>query len=447
MMSFDFDVFERFALGTGAGLTICCTIRLKLVAVGVGVVGLSCRIMRRPAMAIKILCYIMVIKIDISHIIDGIMKPSNYLQFGQLAIECNMDCKTSLLANAFRVIVFIASIKYYSHQMDQIKTIVEMVVNSQNIVLLLIAPTFSYLTLMNRQSSGNVMLFNIFSIGAFFLLCASLQNFTIISISSTVLVSFITRNVYSYYQVLVRLFPLSFSVGEAILVVQGTCCFLILTTGDINFLRQNPTTVRLTILRKYFHGVVVAIFMPGILLDPELLFLASVVALCGFLFIEAIRLFNFEPIGPFLEKSLSQFLDSKDEGLLILTHIYLLVGCSLPIWIFPNDITSNKTDILVLSSGIISLGIGDTAASVGGSLWGKTKILNSPKSIEGATCSILAEIIFVAALNYFGLFGTTSYFPWVRFVSACVITSITEAVTTQVDNLVLPLVMYIILMA
>lgn len=194
--------------------------------------------------------------------------------------------------------------------------------------------------------------------------------------------------------------------------------------------RQNQPPVRLTILRKYFHCVVVAIFMPGILLDPELLFVASVVALSGFLFIEAIRLFNFEPVGPFLQKSLSKFLDSKDEGLLILTHIYLLVGCSLPIWIFPFDITNNKTDILILSSGIISLGIGDTAASigwwilwyvivsktnhylmsvtdscwlgVGGSLWGKTKILNSPKSVEGATCSVLAEIAFVSTLDYFG---------------------------------------------
>ena len=185
--------------------------------------------------------------------------------------------------------------------------------------------------------------------------------------------------------------------------------------------RQNRAPVRLTILRKYFHGVVVAIYMPGILLDPELLFLASVVALCGFLFIEAIRLFNFEPIGPFLEKSLSQFLDSKDEGLLILTHIYLLVGCSLPIWIFPSNITSNKNEIMILSSGIISLGIGDTAASnnsllfslcsfimyfnylgIGGSLWGRTKILNSPKSVEGATCSVVAEIIFISTLNYFG---------------------------------------------
>lgn len=399
-------------------------------------------------------------------------------------------------------------------------------------------------SLYHQLFKGRLFLLNLFSIGSFFLLCASLRSFTIISLSSTVLVSLLIRNGYSYFQMLLRLFPLSFSVGEAILVVQGAllfvvstiyncgdeahstsclfaqvlllgiCFFLILTSHspsfqeilpfcglflisnifvtfplltwavkknlftwlfvDFIFLsstrilliaywavctlmaltivwifgrRQNRAPVRLTILRKYFHGVVVAIYMPGILLDPELLFLASVVALCGFLFIEAIRLFNFEPIGPFLEKSLSQFLDSKDEGLLILTHIYLLVGCSLPIWIFPSNITSNKNEIMILSSGIISLGIGDTAASIGGSLWGRTKILNSPKSVEGATCSVVAEIIFISALNYFGVFGTVSIFPWMRFVTACVITSITEAVTTQVDNLVLPLVMYIVLVA
>ena len=136
-----------------------------------------------------------------------------------------------------------------------------------------------------------------------------------------------------------------------------------LTTVWMYGSRRNPIPVRLTILRKYFHGVVVAIYMPGILLDPELLFLASVFALSGFLFIEGVRLFNFEPVGPVLNKSLSKFLDSKDRGLLILTHIYLLVGCSLPIWIFPGTVANTKTDVLVLSSGIISLGIGDTAAS------------------------------------------------------------------------------------
>jgi len=400
------------------------------------------------------------------------------------------------------------------------------------------------LFLYHQLFKGNMMLLNLFSVGSFFILSASLHSLTIISTSSTILVLLLTRNAFSYFQMLVRLFPYSFSIGEAILVIQGavlflvstiyncdneahstsclftqvlllgTCFFLIVTSQspsfqeilpfcglflicnlfitfplmtwtvkknlfawfflDFIFLsstrillivywiactlmaltivwlfgrRQNQPPVRLTILRKYFHCVVVAIFMPGILLDPELLFVASVVALSGFLFIEAIRLFNFEPVGPFLQKSLSKFLDSKDEGLLILTHIYLLVGCSLPIWIFPFDITNNKTDILILSSGIISLGIGDTAASVGGSLWGKTKILNSPKSVEGATCSVLAEIAFVSTLDYFGIFGATSYFPWVRFVTACVITSITEAVTTQVDNLVLPLVMYMILVA
>jgi hypothetical protein len=34
---------------------------------------------------------------------------------------------------------------------------------------------------------------------------------------------------------------------------------------------------------------------------------------------------------------LSPFVDQRDSGPLILTHVYLLVGCALPVWLFPLD--------------------------------------------------------------------------------------------------------------
>nr|CAG4637274.1 EOG090X0BFL [Ceriodaphnia reticulata] len=209
--------------------------------------------------------------------------------------------------------------------------------------------------------------------------------------------------------------------------------------GSANF------SIKLTILRKYFHGVVIAIYLPGIFFDVELLFAASVIVFSAFLLLESVRLYDLECVGNILNKNMMGFLDEKDQGTLILTHIYLLVGCSLPIWIFPLSTTTNARDNLLLCSGIVSLGVGDTAASIGGTLWGKTKFPGSSKSVEGTLCSMLAEICFMLILFYSGMFGVSSRLPWFSFLVSSVVTSLVEARTTQVDNLVLPLVMYIIL--
>ena len=165
----------------------------------------------------------------------------------------------------------------------------------------------------------------------------------------------------------------------------------------------NDSTVKLTVIRKCFHAVIVAVYLPGIFYDPELLYVASIIALAAFLLLEAVRVYELEYIGTFLSQGVSGFLDEKDQGTLILTHIYLLVGCSLPIWISPFRVASTARELLLLSAGVISLGIGDTAASIGGTLWGRTKLPNSSKSVEGTICSILAEIFFIALLNYFGM--------------------------------------------
>ena len=88
-----------------------------------------------------------------------------------------------------------------------------------------------------------------------------------------------------------------------------------------------------------------------------------------------LRIFG-RQLGETIDESIGVFRDEKDEGRLIVTPIYLLAGCSVPIWLIGLTKSNNELDGYELAStlsGILSVGIGDTFASIGGSSFGKLK--------------------------------------------------------------------------
>ena len=82
------------------------------------------------------------------------------------------------------------------------------------------------------------------------------------------------------------------------------------------------------------------------------------------------------------------------------------------------------------------IGIGDSFASIFGSKFGRMVIPQTQKSYEGMMASILAQILFVKALNM--------ELDLVLVLGISLV-SMVEAMTTQVDNLALPFLMYIIM--
>jgi dolichol kinase len=81
-----------------------------------------------------------------------------------------------------------------------------------------------------------------------------------------------------------------------------------------------------------------------------------------FLFVcaEIVRVQKIKPLAAHIDGFVKEYVDSRDQGVLILTHIYLLCGCAIPLWIlFPKEIYSVH-EIIVWMSGVVSLGIGDS---------------------------------------------------------------------------------------
>ncbi|XP_055931571.1 uncharacterized protein LOC129961948 isoform X3 [Argiope bruennichi] len=151
------------------------------------------------------------------------------------------------------------------------------------------------------------------------------------------------------------------------------------------------------------------------------------------------RILNIPIIGPAIKSAFEVFLDEKDSGVLILTNIYLLIGCSSPIWL-TGYISGTKGYHISLLSGIISVGFGDAAASMGGTFFGKHHWAGSNKTFEGSICAVVTQSI---ASFYFLVLGhELSLYNITIIIIAVLLTSLIEAKTTQVDNLVLPLFMF-----
>lgn len=128
--------------------------------------------------------------------------------------------------------------------------------------------------------------------------------------------------------------------------------------------------------RKIFHVLIVLVFIPGLIYQCTFLFVASGIALALLIVLETMRIIHLPPVHNILDHSVRCFIDEKDAGLVALTPIYLLVGCSTPLWLHPCpcDLTDSAgLELLPLMAGVLSVGIGDTAASIIGSRFGKIK--------------------------------------------------------------------------
>ncbi|KAH0605965.1 uncharacterized protein H6S33_004422 [Morchella sextelata] len=212
--------------------------------------------------------------------------------------------------------------------------------------------------------------------------------------------------------------------------------------------------------RKVFHGMVVVMFLiPGVL-DPQFTHLCLSLALGAFIILDIVRAGQLPPASRFIARFLQPFVDGRDlKGPVVVSHVFLLLGCGAGWWLTlaatpegdPWD-WSNRTTSLAFVSGVVSVGLGDAAASLIGRRFGRTKWgWRGGKSIEGSLAFMTVVAAGIAVGRWWIGAGTSGcgrcgplQLQWEWEVCAKIVAvgawgSMVEAVVTGVnDNVVVP---------
>jgi dolichol kinase len=154
------------------------------------------------------------------------------------------------------------------------------------------------------------------------------------------------------------------------------------------------------VVRKAFHAVALALFAPPVLLGGAggLAFMqvASAGALHIALLLELARAARAPPAAlcRVVEAAMRPFVDERDAGPLILTHLYLIAGCGLPLWL-----AAPRAAVTASASAAAGLSAGGAAAG-GGVPWVAAWLLVLPLTgviaamgdAAAATCGIYASV-------------------------------------------------------
>jgi dolichol kinase len=214
------------------------------------------------------------------------------------------------------------------------------------------------------------------------------------------------------------------------------------------------TAARVKVLyRKAFHVLAVALFVPPLLSRQEVvLSLALVAAALVFMVVETCRLCGTPWLASRLNVFMRRYLDKRENterGDLVLTHLYLLMGCAFPVWL---ELGSSATgveprapsggmDLLRRAAGILLIGVGDACAAAYGINFGKIHWPCSHRTVEGSFAFVVSIMTAALALSLSQTVGTVTWQVGEikAFACAVALSMFLEVYTDSIDNLVLPL--------
>ncbi|XP_047996285.1 dolichol kinase [Leguminivora glycinivorella] len=207
---------------------------------------------------------------------------------------------------------------------------------------------------------------------------------------------------------------------------------LVLVAVFVLVLRTRQAEKATTVTRKTFHLLAAGVFATGILVDLRLIEMATGVGFGLLILVEALRKSDIEPISSALQSAFLVYSDEKDCGEFALTPLYMYCGLGFGL------IAPREAPKLEQLAGVLSVGVGDAAASWFGKRYGHKKWHGQNRTVEGTLFNILSQIMTVYCLSLFDIIDCKN--AVFRTTIAATATSLVEAKTDQVDNLVLPLI-------
>jgi dolichol kinase len=245
-------------------------------------------------------------------------------------------------------------------------------------------------------------------------------------------------------------------------------CVLVVGTSLIVVTNLAPY-VEVDTRRKVFHGAMSAMLLPTIFVDPCFFALALIIVLAVFLLLDLFRASQLPPISRPLTTFLAPYADGRDHrGPVIVSHIFLLIGCAIPLWLSLAGVERTGQDPwqgweverrdISMVAGVVCVGMGDAAASLIGRRYGRTKwYWGGGKSLEG---SLAFAIAVVVGLSFAWLWLRVG--GWVKWseaapemllalikctVAACGASLLESVLTAANDNVVVPVVLWVLVRA
>lgn len=256
------------------------------------------------------------------------------------------------------------------------------------------------------------------------------------------------------------------------------------------------------IVRKVYHLLAGGLFVPVFFWDLPMLCLSLAIAFAALQLLEVVRHLQLPRLGAAVEQFMQDFVDERDSGVIYVTHFTLLLGLAVPMWLclglpgadgFAGSHSGSHIGTMLCSgssnssgsegnclaaatssdavvgsiysgfsigdgsrgsagalllvtaglSGMVIIGVGDTAASMVGKLLGRVPIhAGSRKTVEGTVAGIASSLGAWCLLLWaggMGVPGGMSWCWWLQLVLATAGAGLMEAVTSQLDNVLLPL--------
>lgn len=195
--------------------------------------------------------------------------------------------------------------------------------------------------------------------------------------------------------------------------------------------------IGLNFRRKVWHFLlVICLAYPAFIKEPEFTAIALLGSLTVFIVIEMIRCTRLTFIGEFLYTELRFFQDEKDlKGPLNLSYIFLLAGVALPL---AYGFVQGKPVELGSYIGLVTLGLGDSLASIVGKKYGKIKWKSGQRTLEGTITFMVVTFVSFVVIDCYILPEENRVKNWENTFIVAMVAGILEGSATLNDNILIP---------